>query len=200
MSITSHEVGVSLSSGLPLRQSSTTSTALAVMCGAMGWSCLRFGHWDTSPLRKRLLNRWVGLTALFIVTSITHHASLSASLLLCLHWFSDDELTVAVIHISLVFPLTFSPFAPFCPYKPARRSDKKSICCRQYHDQFTFITAALSHSQVSLPSTSLTLSLSLTVHFIPLQLVQMFKSGSGYCQAPPPGCPREVYAVMVKCW
>ena len=41
---------------------------------------------------------------------------------------SDDELTVAVIHVSLVFPLTFSPFAPSCPYKPACRSDKKSIC------------------------------------------------------------------------
>ena len=32
------------------------------------------------------------------------------------------------------------------------------------------------------------------------QLVEMFSTANGYCQAPPPGCPIEVYAVMVDCW
>ena len=31
-----------------------------------------------------------------------------------------------------------------------------------------------------------------------LQVVQSFNTG--YCQPPPPGCPRGVYTIMVKCW
>jgi tRNA A-37 threonylcarbamoyl transferase component Bud32 len=34
----------------------------------------------------------------------------------------------------------------------------------------------------------------------PSKVVQMLSSGRGHCQPPPPGCPREVYSVMVKCW
>ena len=82
MSTTGRKVGVSLSSGLPLRLSSTASTPLAVTCGAMGWSCLRYGHWDASPLGKRPPDRWVDLTALNVGTikcRNKHHASLSVS-------------------------------------------------------------------------------------------------------------------------
>lgn len=25
-------------------------------------------------------------------------------------------------------------------------------------------------------------------------------SQKGYCQPPPPGCPREIYGLMVQCW
>jgi len=28
-----------------------------------------------------------------------------------------------------------------------------------------------------------------------MELVQ-----TGYCQAPPPGCPRAIYEIMVDCW
>ena len=32
------------------------------------------------------------------------------------------------------------------------------------------------------------------------QVVHAFSDPGGYCQPPPPGCPRAVYAVMVQCW
>ena len=119
VSTTSRKVGVSLSNGPPLRHSSTTSTPPAVTFGAMEWSCLRYGHWDESHLRKRQLRRWV--------------------------------------------------------------------------DVYNIVTSM--HNLYSSPRMC-----TLTVHLILLQIVQMFKSKNGYCQAPPPGCPREIYAVMVKCW
>ena len=31
-----------------------------------------------------------------------------------------------------------------------------------------------------------------------LQVIQAFNTG--YCQPPPPGCPRGVYTIMVRCW
>ena len=32
------------------------------------------------------------------------------------------------------------------------------------------------------------------------QVVHVFNNPDGYCQPPPPGCPKGVYAIMVKCW
>ena len=32
------------------------------------------------------------------------------------------------------------------------------------------------------------------------QVVKMFDRSDHYCQPPPPGCPRAIYAVMVDCW
>ena len=31
-----------------------------------------------------------------------------------------------------------------------------------------------------------------------MQVVEVI--GTGYCQPPPPGCPRGIYAIMVWCW
>ena len=32
------------------------------------------------------------------------------------------------------------------------------------------------------------------------QVVKMFDQSDHYCQPPPPGCPRVMYAIMVDCW
>ena len=41
----------------------------------------------------------------------------------------------------------------------------------------------------------------LTSVFVYLRSVQVAKLLEGcYCQPPPPGCPRAVYAIMVDCW
>ncbi|CAI8025680.1 hypothetical protein GBAR_LOCUS14809 [Geodia barretti] len=45
------------SSGLPLRQSTTRSTRQAVTCGAMGWSCMRYGALDRNPSLTSLMLR-----------------------------------------------------------------------------------------------------------------------------------------------
>ena len=37
-----------------------------------------------------------------------------------------------------------------------------------------------------------------TLVFLLLQIVKVF--ARGFCQSPPPGCPRGVYLLMVECW
>ena len=36
--------------------------------------------------------------------------------------------------------------------------------------------------------------------FVHTQLMEILGAGDGYCQPPPPGCPREIYRTMVECW
>ena len=49
------------------RPFSTGSTPQRVMCGAMGWWCMRYGHWDTSRLRSSQWKRYV-CNFIFVVT------------------------------------------------------------------------------------------------------------------------------------
>ena len=49
---TNPAVEKSLSSGQPPRLSTTRSSPRPAMCGAMGVSSMRFGVWDTSPLKR----------------------------------------------------------------------------------------------------------------------------------------------------
>ena len=53
-----------LPNGWLLRQFCTRCTLQRVMCGAMGWWCTRYGHWDTSLLRSSALVRWVATFSL----------------------------------------------------------------------------------------------------------------------------------------
>ena len=57
-------------------------------------------------------------------------------------------------------------------------------------------------ANLTFPPSLFSLKCKHTVHLIyyVCQLVKMFSTANGYCQAPPPGCPIEVYAVMVDCW
>jgi len=36
--------------------------------------------------------------------------------------------------------------------------------------------------------------------FVHTQLMEILGADDGYCQPPPPGCPREIYRIMVECW
>ena len=41
----------------------------------------------------------------------------------------------------------------------------------------------------------------LKTFLIPISIVKVIKAfQTGYCQPPPPGCPRGVYSTMVSCW
>ena len=45
------------SSGQLQRPFCTGNTVPKVMCGVMEWSCMRYGHLDTNPLKTSLHNR-----------------------------------------------------------------------------------------------------------------------------------------------
>ena len=49
----------SQSSGQLQRPSSITNTLFRVMCGVMGWSCMRYGHSDTNHLKSLPSRRYV---------------------------------------------------------------------------------------------------------------------------------------------
>lgn len=37
-------------------------------------------------------------------------------------------------------------------------------------------------------------------HSLSAQVVEVFQNDVGYIQPPPPGCPREMFKLMVLCW
>ena len=37
-------------------------------------------------------------------------------------------------------------------------------------------------------------------HSLSAQVVEVFQNDVGYIQPPPPGCPREMFKMMVLCW
>ena len=37
-------------------------------------------------------------------------------------------------------------------------------------------------------------------HSLPSQVLERFQNDVGYIQPPPPGCPREMFKLMVLCW
>ena len=52
-----------------------------------------------------------------------------------------------------------------------------------------------SNLSTSLPSHS-----GIYSNIVHTQLMEILGAGDGYCQPPPPGCPREIYRTMVECW
>ena len=37
-------------------------------------------------------------------------------------------------------------------------------------------------------------------HSLSAQVVEVFQNDVGHIQPPPPGCPREMFKLMVLCW